>query len=141
MKKQLDELKIKVSKKDKNLIGLLVLTETALRSVINMADKKSVDFQYVRMSDDKKDFYQYIYDLLNPVLSEVSNFNTKINDEYLKIYSKSEMNTMMDSVLACLDMLENQDPKQIQAVMKKFGWKGAEAFWEKHSLKNEKKGT
>ncbi len=35
MKKQLDELKIRVSKKDKNLIGLLVLTETALRSVIN----------------------------------------------------------------------------------------------------------
>jgi len=62
MKKQLDELKIRVSKKDKNLIGLLVLTETALRSVINMADKKSVDFQYVRMSDDKKDFYQlYIF--------------------------------------------------------------------------------
>mgnify|MGYP001183766656 FL=1 len=62
MKKQLDELKIRVSKKDKNLIGLLVLTETALRSVIIMADKKSVDFQYVRMSDDKKDFYQlYIF--------------------------------------------------------------------------------
>lgn len=106
-----------------------------------MADKKSVDFQYVRMSDDKKDFYQYIYDLLNPVLGAVSDFNTKINDEYLKIYSKAEMNTMMDSVLACLDMLENQDPKQINGVMKQFGWKGADEFWEKHSLKSEKKGA
>lgn len=137
MKKQLDELKIKVSKKDKNLIGLLILAETTIRTIIDLVDKKSVDFQYQRMSADKKDFYQYIYDLLNPVLSEVSNFNTKINDEYLKIYSKSEMNTMMDSVLACLDMLENQDPKQIQAVMKKFGWKGAEAFFRER----EKKGA
>ncbi len=129
--------KIKVSKKDKNLVGLLVLVETAIRSVVTHADQKRENFHYVKMPAEKAELYDYIKNLLQPVLDEISEFNTKINEEYLKIYARKEMDLMMDSVLACLDMIEKQDAKQVNNVMRQFGWKGAEAFFRER----EKKGA
>jgi len=52
-------------------------------------------------------------------------------------YARKEMDLMMDSVLACLDMIEKQDAKQVNNVMRQFGWKGAEAFFRER----EKKGA
>lgn len=120
-------MKVQVSKQDKNLISMMVLAEMVGRSIVNMVDDKLKDSD--KFSQVKIDFYNEIKSTFIPFTNTATQINTAVNDEFLRIYSSSEMSVMMDSVIAVIDLLEHQNEKQIQSIMRAAGWRGQEAFF------------
>lgn len=125
------DVTIRISKKDKNLVSLLVLAEFVCKSIVTITDKKYKDFAYKKIPKDKDLFYQHIMTMFSETTKKCEILNEGINDAFLRIYGSKEMNTMMDSIIGVLDLLESQDPKRVNQILKDAGFKGSEAFFEK----------
>ena len=124
-------MSVQVSKKDKNLISLMVLAEFVCKSIIEVVDKKSKDFPYKKMPKAKEEFYNDIKTIFVEMGKKAEKINTEINETFLRIYTKKEMDILMDSVIGVLDLLESQDADRVSEILKATGFKGAEAFFEK----------
>lgn len=140
-KLNIEDVKIRVSAKDKNLVAQMILLEFLTRSICTVTNQKSQWCSHKRLPADKIDFYNAISEFTNSVAQSATIFNNKVQDEFLKIYSEKEMSMITESVISVIDFMECEEPKKVVALMKHIGWEGADAFWEKHSLKNEKKGA
>ena len=124
-------MNVRVSKKDKNLISLMVLAEFVCKSISEVVDKKYVNFPYKKMPKAKEEFYNEIKAMSLEVAGKFENINTAINEDFTRIYGQKEMNVMMDSVIGVLELLESQDADRVSEILKATGFKGAEAFFIK----------
>ncbi len=131
----LDKIKVRVSKKDGNLLAQMILVEFILRSINNLVDKKSDSFQHKRLPKDKEDFYNAIKEFSLNTVETVTAFNNKVQDEYLKIYTKKDFNILVESVVAIIEFMEAEDPEKIVKLMKELGFKGTDSFWVKREVK------
>jgi len=130
-------IKPQISKKDKNLVGLLVLAEFACKSVATLSDKKYKNFPYKKMTKAKEDFYTGIKAMFEELTQKIEEINTAINDDFLRIYGQKELNVMMDSVIGVLELLESQDSERVNEILKATGFKGAEVFFDQKEKAGE----
>jgi hypothetical protein len=113
VQKALEDIKIRLSTKDKNLISLFWLLEINLSAIVKMADSD--------IPARKKEMYSDIIDQIKPLHEVVQKLNDMYEDEINKVFSVKFSGHLADACIAVVTLLETLDPKQISSVMEQAG--------------------
>ena len=120
-----------ISKHDKNLVQLIMITEIFAKSLVSELDRLQSTAPI-----DKQAQYAELLTIISPLHSQMVTLNDQIADDVHKCMSDDEQDLLVDSALSMCLLLETQSPKQINKALKLAGIKTAEvvnAYLEKSS--------
>jgi hypothetical protein len=106
-------MKIKLSAKDKNMVSLWWLLEIVTYALVGMdGDDAPIH---------KREMYREIIAPLKPMLQVIRETNDKFNDEIEKVFGADYENTLADTCVAIVTLLETLRPEQVTKVIKAAG--------------------
>lgn len=104
---------IKLSAKDKNLVSLWWLLEIVMSAIVGMNDE--------HIPPRKRNMYKALADLLAPAKADVQEINDMFSEQINKTFGIRYQNTLADTCIAIVTLLETMVPEQVTKVIMSAG--------------------
>lgn len=104
---------IKLSAKDKNLVSLWWLLEIVLTAIVGMNDKD--------IPARKRAMYEALSEVLKPAQKDVVAINDIFSDQINKTFGVRYQDTLADTCIAIVTLLETMIPEQVTKVIMNAG--------------------
>lgn len=104
---------IKLSTKDKNLVSLWWMLEIVLSAIVGMNDDD--------IPPRKRKMYSALAELLAPAKADVQAINDLFSEQINKTFGIRYQNTLADTCIAIVTLLETMVPEQVTKVIMSAG--------------------